>query len=234
MRLFKGGVVIALSLFMLVVMAQSNNKEAAEENTGIKYDFVVIDKKIQDEASPMGYWEISENYPQLSGQISEASRININEAIVSQVNKYKCGEYGDYTFSSKVRYFDNYLLSVSYESMWMCPNMTSPDSDSGAFVFDILTGEKLLLKSEFISNKKSSEFLASINEKIQSKIKSLKLKNKIDCPAILNYSYFYKVKDSTVFIAETDSHSDSGCVAKIVVSDDELKSYIKPGSAILR
>lgn len=198
------------------------------------YQLLVEEKTIRDEMSPMGYWEISLSYPKITEGFPENIKAKVNNAIKDHVGKYGCSDLGDHAFVSETKYFDKELLSMAYETIWMCSTMPAPDSASGALTFNLLTGEPLLLSDEFIDNKAGIEFFSMLAEKIKSQTLVRQAKNEIDCPEITTHSYFYKTKGAITLVAEAPFHSDSECTIEIEFGSSEMKRFLKSDSLLLK
>lgn len=211
-----------------VVTTQKLNNNPAD------YQQIVEEKTIKDESSPMGYWEISLSYPIITGGFPESIKAKVNNAIKEHVGKYGCSDLGDHAFVSATKYFDKELLSMAYETIWMCSTMPAPDSASGALTFNLLTGEPLLLSDEFIDNKASIEFFSMLAEKIKSQRLVLQTQNEIDCPDISTHSYFYKTKGAITLVAEAPFESDAGCTIEIEFGSSEMKRFFKADSLLLK
>ncbi len=211
-----------------------NNAVVTQVQNPADYQQIVVEKTIKDKMSPMGYWEVSLSYPKITGDFPENIKAKINKAIADHVGKYGCSDLGDHTFVSATKYFDKELLSMAYETIWMCSTMPAPDSGSGALTFNLLTGEPLLLSSEFIDDKAGIEFFSILSEKIKSQTLALQTQYEIDCPEITTHSYFYKTEDAIVLVAEAPFHSDSECTIEIEFGSSEMKRFLKPGSLLLK
>lgn len=188
-------------------------------------------KQVDDIGSPLGYWEQSVSYPMLDDSLPSANAIN--KAIKAKAYEYSCGELGDYTFNSTVHSIDQSLLSVSFESMWLCPQMPGPDSDSGSFVFNVKTGEPVTLKNEFVDQEAFSTFIREITAKLQKSISDKSKFNEAECESPSGYSYFYKRNDELIFVSSPDMHSDSSCASEIKIPISDIRSHLSKGSALL-
>ena len=99
--------------------------------------------KMDSDDSPIGYWEVDLSYPVIDNPSNTAEIIRINTAIKDLVDKYTCTDGGDKTFTGTLVNIDANMVSLEYESMWMCATMAQPDTDSGIVVFDVRTGQVL-------------------------------------------------------------------------------------------
>jgi len=207
-------------------MVDSSSNEKL--SSSVSYRMVNFKKKGTDD-SPLGYWKFLVKYPEVYGGLKEKVKEKINKKIADFSIKYQCDERGDYSFSAQTKYLDEKFLSVTYEIMWMCPQQASPGSTSGAFLFDLVTGDAALLKSEFIDSEKRDDFYSVVSDKIKKELTSGG-----ECPVKEEFDYFYKVKGSLVFVVEVERHSDSGCITEIKYPLVEMKKYLKPTSILLR
>lgn len=112
--------------------------------------------------------------------------------------------------------------------------MPSPDSTAGALTFDLDTGAVINIKSAFIDPKAGGKFTSETVSKLRKKVIALEAENQMECPKVEQFSYYYKMKNSLVFVATPDSHSDSGCTANVEYPKSELKRYLKPNSLLLK
>jgi hypothetical protein len=129
---------------------------------------------------------------------------------------------------------DQSLLSVSFESMWLCPQMPAPDSNSGSFVFNVKTGESLTLKNEFIDQEAFSSFIRETTAKLQKTISDKSMSIKAECEIPSGYSYFFKRNDTLIFVSSSDVHSDSACTRKIEVPLNEIRSRLVKDSVLFK
>ena len=204
---------------------------SAPQNTisAVSYRMISTEDGEDDASLAQGYWQSLTSYPELNGQIKEPVKIKINEAIIKLSKEYSCETYGDYSFSSDVTFINSELFSMTYEIMWLCPKMASPDSTIGALNYNLLTGEVIHLESEFANASAHNDLLLMLSNKLSSQNKDNK-----DCPAKDKYSYFYKTKTSLFFVADVQQHSDSGCITEIEISKDEMTKYLKAESLLLK
>ncbi len=224
-------VILGFCVFTNVTQASSGGVVSSSNEKlfpCVSYRMINLEKGGKDD-SPLGYWRFLVEYPEIYGEFKKIVKERINKKIADFSIKYRCDERGDYSFSAQVKYLDEKFLSMTYETMWMCPQQASPGSTSGAFLFDLVTGDAALLKSEFIDSEKRDDFYLAASDKINKKLTSGG-----ECPVKDEFDYFYKVKGSLVFVAEMEHHSDSGCVTEIKYSLAKMKKYLKPNSILLR
>ncbi len=196
------------------------------------FRLVSIEEGGDDEGSPMGYWESLKTYPKIYGAIDPAVKLNVNNSIVALANRYACDELGDYSFSSDVGYFDENLLSLSYEVMWMCSAMPSPDSTVGALVINLITGAPVILEGEFMDASSREMFYSDVANKMKGN-----LEGESYCSGLANnkggFDFYYKAKNTLAFISNVDRHSDSGCIDRVEYTVTAMRKYLNSGSVLL-
>ncbi len=206
-------------------LVESVKNEQAQD---IGYRMIEHERKIKDDSSPVGEWIVSINYPEIHGKIDGKVKTKINNAISILPDKYGCDENGEYTFSSEVKYLDIHLLGLNYYALWSCSGGPY-QSTSEALVFNLDTGSIVSLESEFINDKKRASFYSIVLGEIKKELKAGE-----DCPIKDKFDYFYKTKESLVFVAEMEFHVDSGCITEIKYPLAEMKNYLKSDSLLLR
>ncbi len=186
-----------------------------------------------DNDSPMGFWGLLKFYPEINSSDNEIAKIKINKKIEALSNKYVCEEkkLGDYNFSAEVKYVDERIFSIKYGVMWLCGSMVSPDDDYGAIVFDLKTGERVGIDSEFINADLNKSFYLKIATEIKEKMTT---KEKEECPAVDKFSYFYRTKESLVFATTMMPHFYVWCNVEIKYPLTKMKKYLKSDSILLR
>ena len=141
--------------YVMLMFLGVSNLACSEKNTVVvddKSSSAVIAKqliykiekqysKMDSDDSPSGYWEVDLSYPVIDNPSNTAEIIRINTAIKDLVDKYTCTDGGDKTFTGALVNIDANMVSLEYESMWMCATMAQPDTDSGIVVFDVRTGQ---------------------------------------------------------------------------------------------
>ncbi len=202
-----------------------------EQKPPVLYRMQQDDKNIEDSASPLGYWEQLVSYPVIAG--SSPSTDRINKAIKTQAYQFSCGSLGDYTFTATVHSIDRAILSISYEAMWLCPQMPAPDSDTGALVFNVITGKPIKLNDEFASAGKFDSFARDITEKLGQLVSEKNKSNQMDCEIPSIYSFYYKKNDALVFVSSPDIHSDSACAVEVEIPFKDMSGDLKEGSLFL-
>jgi len=197
-------------------------------------DYRMVEKEEgADNDTPMGYWQLLKSYPEINKSDNEIARIKINKTIEALSDKYVCEEkkLGDYNFSAEVEYVDKRVFSVKHRAMWLCDSMASPDDDYGAMVFDLKTGERIGLASEFIGVNLGKRFYLKIATAIREKMAT---EEKKECPAVDKFSYFYRTKEALIFATTMMPHFYVWCNVEIKYSLAEMKKYLKPTSILLR
>ena len=208
----------------------SEDLSAQSKNTvsEVSYKMLSNEKTVKDDDSPMGEWTLSESYPELKGKVKDDVKAKINKSIRSLSKKYKCKSKGEHTFTSNVKYLSPEIFSINYEAMWYCPPMASPDSTTGAITFNLISGNNVLIESQYINSEASSAFNKFLSKKINSQLNSGE-----ECSIKNNFDYYYKVKNALVFVYDVEQHSDSGCITEIKIINNELVKFIKPKSVLL-
>ncbi len=209
---------------------QALSSGKVNKNTEIKYRMVEHLQTIKDKESPAGEWEIRISYPELYGAIKEAVKTKINNAIAELANAYKCTNNREYSFVSEVMYIDRRLLSLRYDMLWFCNGM-SYSSTSDSVTWDLNTGDKVVLESEFFTNEAKNKLYDDVVNKIK---KEMKDEDKKECPALEEFSYYYKKKKSLVFVVQVEQRLYSWCNMEIKYPLIEMKKYLKPSSILLR
>lgn len=195
------------------------------------YQIQQDDKHIEDSTSPLGYWKQSVSYPVISSSVPSAN--TINKIIKDQAYKFTCGELGDYTFTATLHSIDHTILSISYEAMWLCPQMPSPDSDMGSLLLNTKTGNPVTLKDEFLNNKKYAGLAREITENLRQRVLKKNKLNQTDCEIPSSYTFYYKSNDKLVFVSSPDTHRDSACAVEVEIQLEKIAGDLKKDSLFL-
>lgn len=243
MNNYKLKIIVVLVVAFAAAAITKGNAYIKSKNTAVingaeeavpGYQQIVEEKTIDDEMAPVGFWEVSLRYPKITGGFPASVITKVNKVITEHVSKYSCSDLGDHTFTSETKYFDKELLSMTYRAMWMCATMPAPENTSGALTFNLITGEPLLLSSEFIDDKASKEFFSILSAKIKSQTLAVQSQKEIDCPEITTHSYFYKTKNAITLVATAPFHRFSGCTTELEFGSNEMKRFFKPDSLLLK
>ncbi len=200
-------------------------KAAADD---VSFEMITSELGEENDALPMGYWQSVTSYPQIKGGINSAIKNTTNARIVELSREYSCEQYGDYSFSAEVKRLDSDLFSMSYEVMWFCPGMPSPDSSSGALNYNLHTGTPFEISSEFKDTEAYSAFQAIVRDKLLATQKA-----NPECPSVESSSAFYLTDSSLVFMIYQSRHEDSGCNTEFTIRIDAIRSLLKPSSLLL-
>ncbi len=209
-------------------VSEDSSTQAEKLVSEVSYGMFSNEKTVKDDGSPMGEWTLSESYPELKGKVKDNVKAKINKSIRELPKKYKCPSGGEHTFTSNVKFINNRIFSMSYEAMWYCPPMASPDSTTGALTFNLNTGDNILIESQYIN--RDSPYM--LNKLISKKIKDMS-KNRKKCLLKNNFNYYYKVKNALIFVFDMKQHSDSGCITEVKVENNELVRFINSKSLLL-
>jgi len=203
---------------------------SVEKDVSFGYRMVEHKETVKSKVLPDEKWDILVSYPELYGAIKEPVKTKINNAIVVLANEYKCPNNREYVFTSKVKYLDEHLLSLKYNMLWFCNGM-SYDSTSDSVAWNLNTGDKVVLDSEFIDKKIRDGLYVQVASKIK---KIMGSEDKKECPSVDRFSYFYKTKTSLFFVVQMEQRYYSWCNVEIKYPLAEMKKYLKPTSILLR
>lgn len=131
---------LLLPLLLLVSSCHAQNDPKAET---ISYQYVTHQDQVDDDKSPLGYWEINHRYPVFENHDASALVDDLNNRVAETLAEFHCPEGGDETFTAEVAPVTEGELDIEYEAMWMCASMPSPDHTSGSLSFDIAEGTTL-------------------------------------------------------------------------------------------
>lgn len=126
----------------LIVLFGCNKAESGSSLNGpaseteLTYRYVDVSEQNPSENSPVGFWETSLHYPKIESD-STADADSLNKLIVDFVHSFHCDDGGDQTFTGKITKLNTTSLVMSYESMWMCESMPSPDYEAGTVTIDL-------------------------------------------------------------------------------------------------
>lgn len=132
-------------VFMIITFLTACSKgetyQVAEKTDPSKaYEMKKINKTVDDELSPLGFWEINLEYPIL---------ISSNNPIIDALNKkievlsvqYSCEDNrGDKQFNASVTYTNNLVTSIHFTDSWLCAGMPHSDGRIGSITFDHQSG----------------------------------------------------------------------------------------------
>ena len=133
---------LLLLLSALIVLFGCNQAESDNSlnglapQTGLTYSYVEVNERTPSKISPMGFWETRLQYPSIDPD-STVDTDPINKIIIDFVGSFECDDGGDQTFTGKITRLDTNMLVMSYESMWMCESMPSPDYEVGTATIDL-------------------------------------------------------------------------------------------------
>ena len=200
--------------------------------SAIKYEIKAIKKQIPDTTSPIGSWEIDKSYPVISAAPRKDIITSLNQKIMALVEQYTCSGKGDETFTSKVTLANDRVFSMTYESMWMCATMPSPDSTSGTLNVDIKDNSVIDLRNEFSDVSAYNTFVAKTLKRINQKVDERRAQEKVDCAAVTQLGHFYITPEALVISTLPKSHGDTACDIEITIPRREISGQLKTGSGL--
>ena len=212
--------------------SSGKNPQQAGASPDSVFTLVEVSEKVEDPASPFGYWEVTKSFPKLSD--SQSSAQAVNGAIEQIVSKYSCDSPGDEAFNSEVSYSSGELLSFHYEAMWMCQSMPSPDSTTGAATFDLKTGQLINIDSEFSSPDKKKAAYTLLREALDKKVSQIEQDNGMTCNNRSSLDGYYVTDSEIVFLHDASTHDESVCGTEVALKKSDAGKYLRGDSLLLK
>jgi hypothetical protein len=222
-----------LLLIIPLLGACKPNAETYEVKKGlsISHEQKIISKTVEDEMSPLGYWETHIEYPILKESKKNASLGKINNATSTIANKFRCDDdKGDKQFKAAVTLLNETVTSIQFTDTWLCAGMPHPDARTGAVTYNIKTGELVSIDDELIDSIKA-EFSQNIVNRINRTLKTEESDG--SCKQASTWSHFYLVKNGLVFVYAPDEYSEQHCISEIKIDIKEVQPYLNKESILL-
>lgn len=205
---------------------------ATDKKAGAPHEKKIISHTVQDEMSPLGFWETHIEYPIFTDSSKSAALTAINDDVSLMTEKYNCDDdKGDKQFTASITFLNDSVVSIQFTDTWLCAGMPHPDGRLGAITYSIQTGKPITLTNELIDSKRndfSQKIITQLNQ-------ALKIKEDADtCAQALNWSYFYLTKKGITFAYTTDDYSESHCTTEIQVHTKDLQQYLNKDSILSR
>lgn len=215
----------------LTIALSSVNISTAETHAAL-HEQKIISRTVQDEMSPLGFWETQIEYPIFVDPSKNAALTAINNDISLTSEKYHCDDdKGDKQFTASITFLNEYVASLQYTDTWLCAGMPHPDGRTGAITYNIKTGKSIALADELIQSTKeefSQKIIAQLNQ-------ALKTKGSDDtCGQVSNWSYFYLTATGTVFAYAADDYSESHCTSEVRITIKDMQQYLNKDSILSR
>lgn len=222
------------TLLIIALLSTCNSNAetpVAEKKAQAQHEQKIISHKIQDEMSPLGFWETRIEYPILVDSSNNAALEAINREISLLAEKFRCDDNkGDKQFTASITFLNSSLVSMPYTDTWLCAGMPHPDGRTGAITYDIKTGAKIALTDELIASAKanfSQKIILQLNKTLKAK------ENGEDCAEVFKWSYFYLTTTGMVFAHAPDDYSESNCAVEIKISNKEILQNLNGDSILL-
>lgn len=220
----------ALLFVMVAGCASGNSPSNATES--IEFKVVTVEKRLDSSSSPVGYWETSLTYPQLK-QTGKKTLDSVNKQIAALVDRYSCQGLGDQTFAAEPIYSNGRVLSFHYEAAWMCESMPSPDSISGTANYNLESGASLSVNEEFIDASSQKRFLDLANQLLEQKLGTLPKEETSGCAPFESVRNALIAAQGIEMRGLSSVHGEPDCPVSVLIPENELGSFFKPGSVIL-
>lgn len=205
---------------------------ATDKKAEALHEQKIISRKVQDEISPLGFWETQIEYPIFTDPSKSAELTAINNDVSLMAEKYHCDDdKGDKQFTASITFLNDSVVSIQFSDTWLCAGMPHPDGRIGAITYSIQTGKPITLTDELIDSKKNDFF-----QKITTQLnQALKTKEDADtCAQALNWSYFYLTEKGIAFAYATDDYSESHCTSEVQIHTKDMQQYLNKDSILSR
>lgn len=215
----------------LIIALLTVNISTAETYVAL-HEQKIISRTVQDEMSPVGFWETQIEYPIFVNPAKNSALKTINSEITLIAEKYRCDDdRGDKQFTGSITFLSESVVSIQYTDTWLCAGMPHPSGRIGAVTYNIKTGTQIALADELIQSTKeefSQKIIAQLNQ-------ALKTKGSDDtCGQVSNWSYFYLTATGTVFAYAADDYSESHCTSEVRITIKDMKQYLNKDSILSR
>jgi len=213
----------------LIIALLSVNKSNAET---ILHEQKISSHSVQDEMSPLGFWETQIEYPIFANPSKNAAITAINTDISLIAEKYHCDDdKGDKQFTASITFLNESVTSLQYTDTWLCAGMPHPDGRIGAITYNIKTGKSISLADEVIKDTKedfSQKIITQLNQALKTKVSD------DTCEQVSNWSYFYLTTTGITFSYAADDYSESHCTSEAQISTSDIQKYLNKDSILSR
>jgi hypothetical protein len=217
-------------IFLMIALS-SVNISTAETHAAL-HEQKTISHSVQDEMSPLGFWETQIKYPIFVNPAKNSALETINSEITLIAEKHRCDDdKGDKQFIGSITFLSESVVSIQYADTWLCAGMPHPDGRIGAVTYNMKTGKTITLADELIEGTKeefSQKIITQLNQ-------TLKTKGSDDtCGQVSNWSYFYLTATETVFTYAADDYSESHCTSEVQINIKDMQQYLNKDSILSR
>lgn len=200
-----------------------NESQSSDTHIEAIIDTSTVNKEIESDESPVGFWEVNKTLPTVSIAKAPLSENKINLSLQALSEHFACDNGGDQTFLSEVLHNGSGSLSIKYEAMWLCATMPSPDSMAGIISYDLASGRELVLNTDGL---KGNE--AELHEKVISA--ATKQKDDIaPCDKFPKFNFAYPAGDTTAFTYLNPNHGDTSCDYSVSLNNQLLLAMLADG-----
>lgn len=205
---------------------------STDKKAGALHEQKIISRTVQDEMSPLGFWETHIEYPIFTNTSKSAALTEINNDISLMTEKYHCdNDKGEKQFTASITFLNDSVVSIQFADTWLCEGMPHPDGRLGAITYSIQTGKSITLMDELIDSKRkdfSQKLIAQINQALKTKV------DDDTCAQALNWSYFYLTKTGIAFVYTADDYSESHCTSEVQIYTEDMQQYLNKDSILSR
>lgn len=205
---------------------------AANKKAEAPHEQKIISRTVQDEMSPLGFWETQIEYPIFVNPSKNAALTAINSDISVVAEKYHCDDdRGDKQFMASIAYLSEFVVSMQYTDTWLCAGMPHPDGRAGAITYNIKTGKPITLADELIDsaeNDFSQKIITQLNQGLETK------ESDNSCEQVSSWSYFYLTETGIAFTHSSNDYSESHCTIEIQISTKDMQKYLNKSSVLFQ
>ena len=119
---------------------------SASATSNLAYTTKTTSFTIKDDDSPIGHWETSIQYPELSG--NSASINAINASIAQVATEFKCDNKGEKHFQAEITLLNKKFVSLKYSDSWYCAGMPHTQGRTGAMTYSLIDGKQIDFEHE--------------------------------------------------------------------------------------
>jgi hypothetical protein len=197
-----------------------------------EYQLRTEETSVQDDRFPFGFWEVTRVYPEiLSGNHPAAARA-ANDRIEGLVYQYRCDDMGDEVFHTRKVYLGNGVLSMSYEAVWTCASMPSPESETGFLNLDLASGSGIDLEAQFRDRGSYQRFQQRVLEHLNHELESQMAGQSETCPEATHIDGFH-FDGKHLWVASLPREQDmAACGVKVRFTVESLQELLKPTSPL--
>lgn len=213
------------SLLASCGQASDSLEGGSQDTPELTFEVYSQQEEIPAPNSPFGFWEKSIQYPEFESSDKKELASNINLTLRALVEKYRCKNEGDQTFSANVRHQSASMLSITYEAMWMCPPMPHPDSTAGAINIDLRNGEEIGLRDQLQDQEAEEKFLRLLAQQRQKMVEAKA------CQPPSDFDYFYVEENEVRFVFQSVTHSKA-CTVTVAIPREMVSQFWSKKSAL--